>query len=64
MVETSEHPSPDGDSHGSPAHMEEGRNGGYDEYEHMDDESDDASTFEDSFRQLEEEVAILIAGML
>lgn len=62
LVESSEHPSPDG-SHGSPSHTEEGRNGSYDEYEHMDDESDDASTFEDSFRQLEEEVAVLIADV-
>lgn len=61
LVENSEQ-HPDSNDRGSPSHMEEGRNESYDAYEHLDDESDDASTFEDRFRQLEEEVALLIAG--
>jgi protein tyrosine/serine phosphatase len=45
-----------------PSHLEEARDENHEEYGHMDDESDDAFSFEDRFRQLEEEVAILVAG--
>ncbi|KAF8525948.1 SPX-domain-containing protein [Hysterangium stoloniferum] len=46
-----------------PSHLEEARDENYGEYDHMDDESDDAFSFEDRFRQLEEEVAILVADV-
>ncbi|GJJ08377.1 hypothetical protein Clacol_002591 [Clathrus columnatus] len=63
LVEISEHENPATDDQVSPSHTEEGRNGRYDEYVPLDDESDDGSTVEDRFRQLEEEVAILVADV-
>ncbi|KIJ51444.1 hypothetical protein M422DRAFT_26858 [Sphaerobolus stellatus SS14] len=57
----SEHHEHEEDGHHDPRHLEAGQEASYDEY--ADDESDDGFTLEERFRQLEEEVAVLVADV-
>lgn len=61
MHEHEEHSDAGAEGTQGPNGMEEAREAHYDAY--VDDESDDGFSLEDRFRQLEEEVAILVAGL-
>ena len=61
MVENYEPDSQEANGGEDRSNLESGQDERYDDYDDLD-ESDDGYSVEDKFRQLEEEVAILVAG--